>query len=128
MAMSGRTVTAWALAVTLIVAACEARADPFADEWTEYPAPAPSQARWLLFSNTDIWRQGVFSHGGVLWAPSGLDQQGLVLKLMFGGGVYRYTSGALGNTEVRGGLLAGARRLAQRLAEARGVALGLGPA
>ena len=108
MGVGGRTVAAWTLAVTLIAMTSEAWADPFADEWTEYPRPTPSQARWLLFSNTDVWRDGGFSHGGVLWAPSGLDQHGLVLKLMFGGGVYRYSSGALGNTEVRGNLLAGA--------------------
>jgi hypothetical protein len=68
----------------------------------------PEQARWLLFSNSDVWHEGGFTHGGVLWAPSGLDQQGLVLKLMFGGGIYHYTSGALGNADVRGELLSGA--------------------
>ena len=60
------------------------------------------QARFLLFSNTDQWRHGGFAHGGVLWSPSGLDREGLVLKLMFGGGVYRYVSGALRGAEVRG--------------------------
>ena len=34
--------------------------------------------------------------------------KGSVLKLMFGGGVYRYTSGALGNVDVRGRQLAAA--------------------
>ena len=34
------------------------------------PAPAlQDQARFLLFANTDLWRQGGFAHGGVLWAP-----------------------------------------------------------
>jgi hypothetical protein len=69
---------------------------------------APAQASFLLFSSTDLWRQGGFSHGGLLWAPTGLDQDGPVLKLMFGGGVYHYISGALGNTDVRGEELAGA--------------------
>jgi hypothetical protein len=59
-------------------------------------------ARLLVFSSVDIWRQGGFAHGGALWAPAGLDRDGFVLKLMFGGGLYRYTSGALGNTEVMG--------------------------
>jgi hypothetical protein len=68
----------------------------------------PSQARFLLFSTTDLWRQGGFSHGGLLWAPSGLDRNGPVLKLMFGGGIYHYLSGALGNADVRGAQLAGA--------------------
>jgi hypothetical protein len=64
------------------------------------------QARLLLFSTTDLWRQGGFAHGGLLWAPSGLDRDGLVLKLMFGGGIYHYISGALGNIDVAGHQLA----------------------
>ena len=66
------------------------------------------QARFLLFSTTDLWRQGGFTHGGLLWAPGGLDREGPVLKLMFGGGIYHYLSGALGNIGVRGEQLAGA--------------------
>lgn len=65
------------------------------------------QAQFLLFSTTDLWRNGGFAHSGVVWAPSGLDRDGPVLKLIFGGGVYRYTSGTLGNTEVLGTQLAG---------------------
>ena len=61
----------------------------------------------MLFATTDLWRQGGFAHGGVLWAPKGLDREGPVLKLMFGGGVYHYRSGALGNADVRGELLGG---------------------
>jgi hypothetical protein len=62
----------------------------------------PEQARLLLFASTDLWRQGGFAHGGLLWSPSGLDREGPVLKLMLGGGVYHYVSGALGNVDVRG--------------------------
>ncbi len=47
-------------------------------------------------------------HGGVVWSPNGVDHSGFALKMMFGGGVYRYISGALGNTEVTGNLVAGA--------------------
>jgi len=65
-------------------------------------------ARYLLFSSTDLWRQGGFTHGGLLWAPSGLDGDGAVLKLMLGGGVYRYRSGGLGDVNVDGHLLSGA--------------------
>src|SRR5262249_31438679 len=71
-------------------------------------AAAPDQSSYLWFSTTDLWRQGGFSHGGLLWAPNGFDRDGVVLKLMLGGGVYRYTSGALGNVNVRGEELAGA--------------------
>jgi hypothetical protein len=62
----------------------------------------PGQARILLFSATDLWRHGGFAHGGMLWSPFGLDQEGPVLKLVFGAGVYHYVSGALGNVDVRG--------------------------
>ena len=71
-------------------------------------AAAPSAGRYLLFSNSDFWRQGGFSYGGVLWAPGGLDREGVVVKLIFGGGLYRYVSGALGNTEVTGRQLSAA--------------------
>jgi hypothetical protein len=43
---------------------------------------ADDQARFLLFATTDIWREGGFAYGGVLWAPTGLDRDGPVLKLM----------------------------------------------
>jgi len=62
----------------------------------------PDPERWLVFSTADIWHQGGFAYGGVLWAPSGLDRTGPVLKLMFGGGLYQYNSGALGNLTVTG--------------------------
>lgn len=63
--------------------------------------------RFLLFSTTDLWRHGGFSHGGVVWSPQGINSEGFVLKVMFGGGDYQYLSGALGNAEVNGRLLAG---------------------
>lgn len=68
--------------------------------------PASSQPTWLLFSSTDLWRHGGFAHGGALWASSGLDREGPVLKLMFGGGLYHYISGALGDADVRGEAMA----------------------
>lgn len=49
----------------------------------------------LFFSGFDLWRNGAFAHDGLLWAPQGLDHQGFLLKLMIGGGLYRYYSGAL---------------------------------
>src|ERR1043165_6330578 len=47
----------------------------------------------LFFSGADIWRNGLFSHSGLLWAYRGLDGDGPVLKLLLNGGLYRYTSG-----------------------------------
>jgi hypothetical protein len=62
----------------------------------------------LLFASTDLWRHGGFAHGGLLVAPNGLDREGFVFKVMFGGGAYRYISGALGNIDVTGRQLAAA--------------------
>jgi hypothetical protein len=70
--------------------------------WPSTTEFAREQARFLLFSSADIWRHGGFGYGGVLWSPRGLDRQGVVVKLVFGGGLYRYISGALGNAEVTG--------------------------
>jgi hypothetical protein len=51
------------------------------------------ETRFILFSGRDIWRNGIFMHGGVLWAPKGFEQDGLLLKVMSSGGVHRYFSG-----------------------------------
>ena len=59
-------------------------------------------AQFLLFSGADLWRDGRFVHGGVLWSPGGLDREGFTLKAMVSGGLYRYRSGALGNAWVIG--------------------------
>jgi hypothetical protein len=99
MVVWGRTVAACVLAAafSMVGRAALAGVDP-ADTRT---------AHLLLFSSTDVWHQGGFAHSGVLWAPSGLEQDGAVLKLMLGGGIYRYVSGGLGNLEVRGEQLSG---------------------
>jgi hypothetical protein len=55
--------------------------------------------RYLLFSGFDLWRSGGFIHGGVLWSPGGLEREGFTLKLLTGGGDYRYQSRG---TEIRG--------------------------
>ena len=54
-----------------------------------------AQQQFLLFSGADLWRNGGFAHGGVLWSPDGVDRDGFTLKVMFNGGEYRYRSGAL---------------------------------
>ncbi len=61
----------------------------------------------LLFSGTDLWRHGSFSHGGLLWSPGGIDREGFTFKLLIGGGSYRYESGALGNFDVTGHTIVG---------------------
>jgi len=59
-------------------------------------------AQFLFFSGTDLWRDGAFMHGGLLWSPDGLDQEGFTLQAMLSGGRYRYVSGALNNAWVIG--------------------------
>jgi hypothetical protein len=59
-------------------------------------------ARFLLFSGADLWRDGRFMHGGVLWSPGGLDREGFTLQTVLSGGQYHYQSGALNNAQVIG--------------------------
>jgi hypothetical protein len=90
--------------VAAAAAVCVCVASAGAGEW-----PAPDDApRFLLFSTGDIWSHGGFLHGGLVWSPAGIDRNGFALKAMFGGGTYRYISGALGNAEVTGRLLTAA--------------------
>lgn len=56
--------------------------------------------RIMLFSGRDIWRNGAFAHGGFIIAPSGLDQDGLLLKIMLSGELYRYDAQNLGERVV----------------------------
>jgi hypothetical protein len=44
----------------------------------------------MLFSGRDIWRNGAFAHGGFMFAPGGFEQDGLLLKILFSSGLYRY--------------------------------------
>jgi hypothetical protein len=54
------------------------------------------EARFILFSGRDIWRNGIFAHGGVIYAPNGFEDDGLMFKVLLSGGIYRYFSGATG--------------------------------
>ena len=59
-------------------------------------------ARTILFSGRDIWRNGAFVYGGLLYAPDGFEQDGLLFKLLLSSGLYRYNAGDLGGDEVIG--------------------------
>ena len=59
-------------------------------------------AQFLLFSGADLWRDGRFVHGGLLWSPDGLERDGFTAQVMASGGLYRYRSGALSNDWVTG--------------------------
>ena len=37
-------------------------------------ARASDDATVLLFSGVDLWRDGQFMHGGLIWSPGGLDR------------------------------------------------------
>jgi hypothetical protein len=36
----------------------------------------PNNPSFLLFAGTDLWRDGAFGNGGLLWSPTGLEQGG----------------------------------------------------
>jgi hypothetical protein len=61
----------------------------------------------ILFSGRDIWHNGAFAYGGILLAPGGFEQDGLLLKLLYSAGVYRYNSSFFQGSEVIGFELAG---------------------
>jgi hypothetical protein len=75
-------------AVLLVVCVCVIAGPAGADD--------DDETHFILFSGRDLWRNGVFMHGGVLYAPAGFEQDGLLLKVMSSGGMYRYFSGATG--------------------------------
>jgi hypothetical protein len=56
----------------------------------------------ILFSGRDLWRNGAFTYGGLLVAPNGFDDDGLLLKVLLSSGVYRYAAGDLGGARVIG--------------------------
>jgi hypothetical protein len=72
------------------MAAAPARADDIED------------ACVIVFSNRDVWLNGAFFSGGALWSPTALDDDGLLLKFMLSGGLYRYNAGDLGGERVIG--------------------------
>jgi len=51
--------------------------------------------RFLYFGGMDLWRNGGFVHGGVVWSPDGLDRPGFTFKLLVAGGRYQYRSGTV---------------------------------
>ena len=73
--------------------------------WSACAGDDDGLAHFILFSGRDLWRNGVFAYGGLLWAPHGLEADGFMLKTLLSGGAYRYDSGSLGT--VYGGELKG---------------------
>ncbi len=80
-----RRLVAW---IAALAAACCGAGDALA----QTAAAAEPVAHYLFFGGSDVWRNGAFSHGGVLWSYQGLNEDGWVVKLLLNGGYYRYSS------------------------------------
>ena len=78
---------------------------------------AETTPRWMFFAGTEAWHSGAFGHGGLLWSPGGLFADGFALKLLAGGGTYRYRSGGVDvfGTAMLGSIMPGWRFRAGKL-------------
>jgi hypothetical protein len=56
----------------------------------------------MFLTGMDVWQNGAFAHAAIVWSPYGLDYDGLTIKLLAGGGTYRYLAGGPGGVEVMG--------------------------
>ncbi len=63
---------------------------------------SPPQPTFMYAGGLEGWYHGAFAYGAVLWSPYGLYDAGFTVKLLSGGGFYRYNSGALRGAEVTG--------------------------
>jgi hypothetical protein len=93
MKLWGRVDAARVLAAAFLVCGCVANGPAWSSD---------DGATFLLFSGGDLWRNGDFAYGGLLWSPNGLDHEGFTLRAVMSGGLYRYQSGALGGEQVVG--------------------------
>jgi hypothetical protein len=57
-------------------------------------AVAPAGPTVMYLSGGDVWRDGAFFYGGLLWSPRGLFAPGFTLKLLSGAGDYTYRAGS----------------------------------
>jgi len=88
---------------------------------------SPSNPSFLFFAGNDLWRDGAFLNGGLLWSPDGLDKGGFTLKFLLNGGGYTYPSDGL-HMDVDGTLLSAAALPGWRLtSDGLAVALYAGP-
>ncbi len=67
----------------------------------------PENPSILFFAGTDLWRDGAFLNGGLLWSPAGLDKSGFTLKVLLNGGDYTYPSSGL-QVDVNGVMISAA--------------------
>jgi hypothetical protein len=73
-----------------------------AEEYSLFAHDAAHAPHVMYYAGGDLWHTGAFVHGGLLWSPGGLFREGFTLKLLGGGGTYRYLAGGVGGVEVRG--------------------------
>lgn len=66
-----------------------------------------SATQFLLFSGVDLWRASTALYGGLHWAPAGLNNDGIVVRLLLSRNFERY--GDSSNTISRVSALAGIR-------------------
>ena len=69
-------------------------------ETAGYEARHNEVQHFLYVSGSDVWAHWAFAHAGVLWSPSGLNEEGFTLKVLLGSGIYGYHSGFLDNTNL----------------------------
>ena len=71
-----------------------------------WPAPRAAAdeeySQIIQFSGRDLWRNGVFAYSGFLFAPGGFDRDGLMLKVLMNGGLYRYWPSSMPGQRVVG--------------------------
>lgn len=72
------------------------------------PRGEPGTPQWMFFAGAEGWHSGAFGHGGLLWSPGGLFAEGFTLKLLAGGGTYRYRAGGPLGVDVMGTAMLGA--------------------
>jgi hypothetical protein len=100
---------AWAVAAAIAAAAVGRAAAQDAALLATGPEDAspPSPERFLLFSGVDLWRASAAAYGGLHWAPGGLNEDGLVARLLLSRNVERYADTS--STISRVSALAGVR-------------------
>lgn len=90
---------AWAGGLLLAASAYLCGSNAFAQQTNSPPTKAtpaaPHVDHFLIYSGIDGWQNGTFGHGGVVWAPRGLNEEGFVLKFLAGSGSYHYLNGSV---------------------------------
>jgi hypothetical protein len=105
---------AWGLAAAIMTAGIGAQAQDAAllvngpdDASAPDNAREPTPEQFLLFSGVEFWRASAAAYGGLHWAPGGLNDDGLIARVLLSRQVDHY--GPSSNAVFRGSALAGLR-------------------